>query len=37
MGLAEEAKRIAAEFEYTSQDVNKGVKEFIRQMSELLA
>jgi len=34
MGLAEEARRIAAEFEYTSRDVNKGVKEFIKEMSE---
>jgi len=33
MGLAEEAKRIAEEFEYSNQDVNKGVKAFIDQMS----
>lgn len=32
MGLAEEAQRIAGEFEYTKDDVNKGVKEFVRQM-----
>jgi len=34
MGLVEEARRIAGQFEYTSEDVNKGVKEFIRQMDE---
>lgn len=33
MGLAQEASRVAQEFEYTSDDVNKGVKEFIREMS----
>lgn len=33
MGLAQEASRVAQEFEYSAQDVNKGVKEFIRQMS----
>ena len=32
MGLAEEAQRVAAEFEYSAQDVNKGVKAFIQQM-----
>ncbi|KAL8999582.1 MAG: hypothetical protein Q9188_005849 [Gyalolechia gomerana] len=34
MGLIEDARRVAAEFEYTAQDVNQGVKEFIRQMDE---
>jgi hypothetical protein len=32
MTLAEEAKRVAAEFDYSDEDVNKAVKEFIRQM-----
>lgn len=34
MALAQEAQRIAGEFEYGTQDVNKAVKEFIRQMDE---
>jgi len=34
MGLAEEAQRIAAEFEYSNQDVNNGVKAFVAQMSK---
>lgn len=34
MGLLEEAQRVAAEFEYSAEDVNKGVKEFIRQMGK---
>ncbi|KAL1304729.1 hypothetical protein AAFC00_003674 [Neodothiora populina] len=34
MGLAEEASRVAKEFEYTPEDVNKATKEFIRQMNE---
>ncbi|KAK6956316.1 hypothetical protein Daesc_001591 [Daldinia eschscholtzii] len=34
MALAEETKRITAQFDYTDDDVNKGVKEFLRQMSE---
>ncbi|KAI0172780.1 putative glucokinase [Hypoxylon sp. FL1284] len=34
MALAEETKRITAQFEYTDEDVNKGVKEFLRQMNE---
>lgn len=34
MGLAQEASRVAAEFEYSAQDVNNGVKAFIRQMGE---
>jgi hexokinase len=34
MALLEEAKRVAAEFEYPPEEVNKGVKEFIRQMEE---
>lgn len=32
MSLLEEARRVAAEFDYSAEDVNKGVKEFIRQM-----
>lgn len=34
MALAEEAKRIAAEFEYPPEEVQKGVREFIKQMDE---
>ncbi|KEQ91925.1 hypothetical protein AUEXF2481DRAFT_48140 [Aureobasidium subglaciale EXF-2481] len=34
MGLAQEASRVAAEFEYSDAQVNKAVKEFIRQMDE---
>lgn len=34
MALEREAKRVAAQFEYSSEDVNKGVKEFIREMEE---
>ncbi|KAL8934326.1 MAG: hypothetical protein Q9216_005964 [Gyalolechia sp. 2 TL-2023] len=34
MGLIEDARRVAAEFNYSAQDVNRGVKEFIRQMDE---
>jgi hexokinase len=34
MALAEEAKRIAAEFDYPTDEVRKGVKEFIREMDE---
>ncbi len=33
MSLLEEARRVAGEFEYPAVEVNKGVKEFIRQMS----
>jgi hypothetical protein len=33
MSLIEEAKRVAAEFEYTDDQVRKGVKHFIYQMS----
>ena len=32
MALAAEAKKVAAEFDYSAEDVNNGVKEFIRQM-----
>ncbi len=32
MSLLEEAKRVAAEFEFGADAVNKGVKEFIREM-----
>lgn len=34
MALEAEAKRIVAQFEYTAEDVNKGVQEFIREMDE---
>ncbi|KIW27522.1 uncharacterized protein PV07_07254 [Cladophialophora immunda] len=34
MALEAEAKRMVAQFEYTPEDVNKGVKEFIREMEE---
>lgn len=34
MGLIDEAKKVAAEFEYSAENVNQGVKEFIRQMDE---
>lgn len=34
MALEAEAKRIVAQFEYTAEDVNKGVQEFIREMEE---
>jgi len=32
MALAAETKKIVTLFEYTDDDVNKGVKEFLRQM-----
>jgi hypothetical protein len=35
MSLLEEAKRVAAEFDYTDDEVRKGVKHFISQMSML--
>jgi hexokinase len=31
--LVAETKRIVAQFDYTNEDVNKGVQEFLRQMS----
>lgn len=34
MALEAEAKRIVAQFEYSAEDVNKGVQEFIREMEE---
>ena len=34
MALAAAAERVAAEFEYTAEDVNRGVAEFIREMDE---
>ena len=34
MSVLEEAKRVAAEFEYSSEDLNRGVKAFISQMDE---
>ena len=33
MALLEEARKVAAEFKYPSEEVNKGVKAFIQQMS----
>lgn len=33
MSLLEEARKVAAEFDYPAEEVNKGVKEFIREMS----
>lgn len=32
MSLMKEAYRVAAEFDYPAEEVNKGVKEFIREM-----
>lgn len=32
MALVEETKRIVDELEYTDDDVNKGVQEFLRQI-----
>lgn len=37
MALADEVKRVAALFEYPAEEVNKGVKEYLRQMDEGLA
>lgn len=34
MALEAEAKRIVAQFEYSTEDVNKGVQEFIHEMEE---
>ncbi len=34
MALEAEAKRMIAQFEYSAEDVNKGVKEFIAEMEE---
>lgn len=34
MALAEAARKVANEFEYTSEDVNAAVKEFLREMDE---
>ncbi|KAL8723595.1 MAG: hypothetical protein Q9225_000137 [Loekoesia sp. 1 TL-2023] len=34
MGLIEDARKVAAEFEYSAENVNQGVKEFVRQMDE---
>ena len=34
MALARAAERVAAEFEYSQEDVNRGVREFIREMDE---
>lgn len=32
MSLLEEVRRVATQFDYSAEEVNKGVKEFIRQM-----
>lgn len=32
MALAQETKRVSALFDYTDDDVNKGVQEFLHQM-----
>ncbi|CAK7217360.1 glucokinase [Sporothrix bragantina] len=37
MALATETKRLVAQFEYTDEDVNIGVKEFLRQLDEGLS
>ena len=37
MPLADEVKRMAAEFDYNTEEVNKGVKYFIQQMADGLA
>lgn len=37
MALAAETKSIVAQFDYSDEDVNKGVQEFLRQMGEYLA
>lgn len=33
MALMQEVKRVAAEFDFTDDDVNRSVKEFIAEMS----
>lgn len=35
MGLADEAARVAAQFEYSAHDVNRGVVEFLAEMGTL--
>ena len=32
MSLMDEARQVAAEFEYSAEAVNKGVKEFMKEM-----
>jgi hexokinase len=32
MALAAETKSVVAQFDYSDEDVNKGVKEFLKQM-----
>ena len=34
MALLESARRVAAEFEYPAEEVNKGVKAFLSQMGQ---
>lgn len=36
MGLVDGARTLAAEFDYSVEDVNKGVEAFIRQMGQYL-
>lgn len=37
MALIEETKRLVTQFDYSDEDVNKGVKEFLRQMSKSMS
>lgn len=37
MELANETKRVVSLFDYSDKDLNKGVQEFLRQMSALPA
>jgi len=37
MALIEETKRLVSQFDYSDEDVNKGVKEFLRQMSKSMS
>jgi len=34
MGLSEETQRVVAQFEFTDDDANRSVQEFLRQMHE---
>jgi len=36
MSLLKEAQRVAAEFDYPAKDVNRGVKEFMREMGMII-
>ena len=37
MALVEKAKRVAAEFEYPPDELNRGVQEFLREMGMCLS